>query len=260
MERGFMFAVIAAFSVLTSAFGAEETQYYTNLPYRIERAIATGCIDYLAYSKVDPKDRAETDEALASGTNIVRTYIYDQWPKTAARYIASIKDTRPYSYTFWKEAMDLNVRPYWQHCNAEPVKYINARFEDYWAHLSEYNYSDTKKRTIACCSKMVKKQLRKEGKSFVVKGDSNPVQERLDAVSAALDAPKMAGLREALAKCGVVLGPDPAQGMPSDEECRKLIEDVFNGDVPFGTYQKGRIQFFLGVEEYNKFVKRYNGD
>lgn len=104
----------------------------------------------------------------------------------------------------------------------------------------------------------VKRILRTRGKSFVVQPDgSNPVQEALDTLSTALNAPRMAGLKEWVAEWY----PEYKWVEPhwaTAEDLAKVTDDVYYGRVEFSDYLKMVLCANMGVEEYNKFVERYN--
>ena len=42
------------------------------------------------------------------------------------------------------------------------------------------------------------------------------------------------------------------------EEVNAFKDKVYYGEVPFGIYAQNYLRFYLGVEEYNKFVKAFN--
>ena len=100
--------------------------------------------------------------------------------------------------------------------------------------------------------------LRKSGKSFITKEDGvNPVQEEIDILQNALNAPKFAGLREWVAK----VYPDYQWVEPdwkSDEEINQIKEDIFYGQRDFVIQYKILLQTYLGTDAYNEFVEEYN--
>lgn len=104
----------------------------------------------------------------------------------------------------------------------------------------------------------IKMWLRKSGKSFITKEDGiNPVQEEIDILQNALNAPKFAGLREWVAK----VYPDYRWIEPdwkSDEEINQLKEDIFYGQKDFVIQYKILLQTYLGTDAYNAFVEEYN--
>ena len=104
----------------------------------------------------------------------------------------------------------------------------------------------------------IKMWLRKSGKSFITKEDGvNPVQEEIDALQNALNAPKFVGLREWVAK----VYPDYQWVEPdwwSDEKINQLKDDIFYGQKDFKIEFKILLQTYLGTDAYNAFVEEYN--
>ncbi len=108
--------------------------------------------------------------------------------------------------------------------------------------------------------KSVVKKLRSERISIVGDGGKTTMQQRLDALQAALDAPALAGISNALDSCGIAVRvPDIPPRLPSGEVLAKLKEDIFNGILAFNDLNQGRLRLALGLSEYNSFVNTYNG-
>ena len=104
----------------------------------------------------------------------------------------------------------------------------------------------------------IRHKIRSEGKSFVEKGGINPVQERIDRLTAALNAPRLAGINEAMDECGIRFGLDFTKNLLPQDEVEKLRSDVLNGYDPFSSAIGFKLRTHLGIDEYNKFVKLYN--
>lgn len=104
----------------------------------------------------------------------------------------------------------------------------------------------------------IRHKIRSEGKSFVAKDGINPVQERIDRLSAALNAPRLAGINEAMDECGIRFGLDFTTHLLPQDEVEKLRRDVLNGYDPFTPAIGFKLRTHLGIDEYNKFVKLYN--
>ena len=122
-----------------------------------------------------------------------------------------------------------------------------------------YMRDNFKESVLAAAARPIKRRIREQGGSFVVGPDGrNPVQEAVDELSNALNAPKMRGAKEWVAKWfpgHVWVEPD----WKTDEEIRKLKEDVLFGERDFGYLQANLLESYLGTEAYNAFVKEYNG-
>lgn len=115
------------------------------------------------------------------------------------------------------------------------------------------------KNALAAAPRAIKRRLRETGRSFVAKeGEENPVQKPLDELSAALNAPKMAGLAAWVKEwC-----PDHKWIEPkwmTDAELKELEDAVYYGERNFGGAERYMLQAHLGIEAYNAFVEKYNG-
>ena len=115
------------------------------------------------------------------------------------------------------------------------------------------------KNTLAAAPGAIKRRLRETGRSFVAKeGEENPVQKPLDELSAALNAPKMAGLAAWVKEwC-----PDHKWIEPkwmTDAELKVLEDAVDYGERNGGRTERCMLQAHLGIEAYNAFVEKYNG-
>ena len=103
----------------------------------------------------------------------------------------------------------------------------------------------------------LKRKMREKGMPIVVKDGVNPIQAEADILSAAFNAPRFAGVKEWFAKWyPEYQWIDSAQD--TAEEVNAFKDKVYYGEVPFGTYAQNYLRFYLGVEEYNKFVKAFN--
>lgn len=108
----------------------------------------------------------------------------------------------------------------------------------------------------------LKRKLREQGKTFFVDEETgaNPVQDAVDEFIAAFNAPKLAGLKELVAKW------DPDYewiDLPdywlTDEKLDSLKERVYYGEVDFGGTTKNKLMNNLGLDKFNEFVEWYNG-
>ena len=122
-----------------------------------------------------------------------------------------------------------------------------------------YMRDNYKASILAAATKPIKRRIRETGGSFVVGPDGkNPVQDAIDELSNALNAPKMSGAKQWVAKWF----PDHVWVEPkwmSDADVAKLKNDILFGDVDFGYRQVCLLEAHLGTEAYNAFVKQYNG-
>lgn len=142
-----------------------------------------------------------------------------------------------------------------------PAEEINLFVEDAAKYMG-LNSDYLKMRMNKCITgavKSIKRQLRKEGKTFVVDNDSqNPVQIAIDELTQALQAPRCQGTKEWVARwCPDYQWIDINYWL-SDEELEKLKDDVFYGEKDLDRFNSSLLFFNLGVDEYNKFIELYN--
>jgi len=125
--------------------------------------------------------------------------------------------------------------------------------------LGYYMGGKSKERLVSMAAKAVKRRMREQGVSFVVGSDGkNPVQDAIDEFSSALNAPKMSGLRQWIAKWFADYEWVEPNWM-SDADIQKLKDDVFYGEKDFRSDYKVKLEAHLGIEAYNDFVRLYNG-
>ena len=140
---------------------------------------------------------------------------------------------------------------------------LNALVEEvaatgpYFGHFG-HNFTDRKNRILKDAPKAIKRRIRLDGGTFVVGPDGvNPVQTALDALSAALNAPKLAGVKAWAAVW------DPSYTWTdivwNDEYFAALKDDIFYGEKEFSGAARFQLEGWLGVEAYNVFVRQYNG-
>lgn len=117
------------------------------------------------------------------------------------------------------------------------------------------------KQAAARATKPIKRKLRERGISFVVKeGEANPVQEAIDALTAAFNAPKLAGVKEWVAEWFPEYHwIDIDNLFMSDEEMAQLCDDIYYGEKDMTDSYAQRILAHIGLEAYNAFIERYNG-
>lgn len=135
-------------------------------------------------------------------------------------------------------------------------------FGDLFTPLSEVSLDLWKKRVQHEYFKEVKKHFRKSGRSFVRMSDGgNPVKPYMDAITDALNAPRFEGFDS----CMDLIGREDIRldmsKAPSAEEVISLNEKAIKGEVKLTNPDvKVKLVFGLGVDGYNEFVKKYNGD
>ena len=139
----------------------------------------------------------------------------------------------------------------------ERINVIAENFSIQSPHLYSNDIEKEKAKIIALAVKAVKKRLREEGKTFIVGADGkNPVQDACDALTAALNAPKMAGLGAWVERWTDTKWQEPK--WMSDAEVEKLKDDIYYGQVTFTGNVKSTLCANIGVAAYNAFVEKYN--
>ena len=139
----------------------------------------------------------------------------------------------------------------------ERINVIAENFSVREPHLYSNEIEKEKSKIISLAVKVVKKRLREEGKTFIVGADGkNPVQDACDALTAALNAPKMAGLGAWVERWTDTKWQEPK--WMSDADVEKLKDDVFYGQIPFTQNVKSALCANIGVDAYNAFVEKYN--
>lgn len=111
------------------------------------------------------------------------------------------------------------------------------------------------------CIYAVRRRLRANGISFVAKKGHDPQREYMQRIADCLNAPRFGGLEQILTEIGLGGAHISAIAwiMP-DEAVDELKEKILVGEVPFNNKHAVQLRFNLGVSEYNKFVREYNGD
>lgn len=109
------------------------------------------------------------------------------------------------------------------------------------------------------CFKKIRMHLRSQGVSFVTKNGVNPCAQYLKDLNATLNAPRLAGLQEWLASIGETCTVDVSL-IPSDEILNEKKAIFLSGEEIITPYWRDMLRYGLGLEEYNKFVREYNGD
>ena len=112
--------------------------------------------------------------------------------------------------------------------------------------------------------KVVKKWLRKNGKSFVAKKDAkgniidNPLTAPMKELTDALNGAKYAGLNEWSTKYGANWETVELPWLLSDEKIGVLKEEILIDDQSFSDENVKQLRIALGVDKFNAFVKLYN--
>ena len=112
--------------------------------------------------------------------------------------------------------------------------------------------------------KVVKKWLRKNGKSFVAKKDSkgniidNPLTAPMKELTDALNGAKYAGINEWSTKYGANWETVEFPWLLSDEKLAELKDNILIDEEKFSDENVKQLRVSLGVDGFNAFVKLYN--
>lgn len=139
------------------------------------------------------------------------------------------------------------------------VDYISYRCEQ--TRFFNVDIRNLAKDIQSVCIYAVRRRLRANGISFVAKKGHDPQREYMQRIADCLNAPRFGGLEQALTEIGLGGAHISAIAwiMP-DEAVDELKEKILVGEVPFNNKHAVQLRFNLGVTEYNKFVREYNGD
>lgn len=110
----------------------------------------------------------------------------------------------------------------------------------------------------------LKRKFRDQGKTFFVDETTgeNPLQSAVDEFIAAFNAPRLAGLKELVAKWN----PNyewidvPESLWLTPEKLDALKDKVYYGEVEFTGEIKMKLAANMGLEAFNAFVRHYNGE
>jgi hypothetical protein len=180
---------------------------------------------------------------------------FECMPKCALKRVEIISEKRPVMAETCKSVKgDVESVSLLQNITMFAEKYANP-VDVLWFRRDFTRYSE---RILLDATKELKKLIRKKGWSFIARDDgSNPVQEVIDSLSSALNRPRMQGLREWVAEWY----PDYVWTEPSwmsEEDLKKLMDDVFYGQTDLDMMVQGVLRANLGLEGYNEFIKKYN--
>lgn len=164
-----------------------------------------------------------------------------------AKYPVSVRTVRKY-----KSGINLSM--------ATLPESVNMAAEHFCTgYIGFYMGENVKNRLVSYAARGVKRRIREQGGSFVVGSDGkNPVQDAVDELSAALNAPRMAGLKKWVSKWFPGHEWIEPKWM-TDDEVQKLKDEIFYGDKDFLPQYKVQLEAHLGIDAYNDFVKLYNG-
>lgn len=198
---------------------------------------------------------AEYDQRFAdAGAGPMPPWGYAKWPKATEAWIAAptnAAEVARKSATIALMRKHNGVLKWWSTFAAPEIANLSAEMPTARQLMVD--------RVLGLVQKDIKRKMREKGLSFVAKDGSNPIQDEVDALTAAFNAPRHAGVKEWFAKWyPEYTWIDSAQA--TDAEVSAYKDAVFNGEKAFDKIAQSKLRFYLGVEEYNRFVKLYNGE
>lgn len=119
------------------------------------------------------------------------------------------------------------------------------------------SYQKFQKIILDQCVILAKNKLRGEGKSFLTKDGTNPVQVLVKPVEVAINAPGWDGFEAAYRNLNGTVS-DIDRG-PATEQVNIITNEALTAGIP-QTANLGKVLFLLGTENYNKFVQQYNSN
>ena len=199
---------------------------------------------------------AEYDQLFAdAGAGPMPPWAYAKWPKATEAWVAAptnAAEVARKSATIALMRKHNGVLKWWSTFSAPEIANLSAEMPT--ARQTMVG------RVLVLVQKDIKRKMREKGLSFVAKDGKNPIQDEVDALSAAFNAPRHAGVKEWFAKWY----PDDYTWIDSaqatDAEVAAYKDAVFNGETAFDKVAQSKLRFYLGVEAYNAFVKLYNGE
>lgn len=109
------------------------------------------------------------------------------------------------------------------------------------------------------CVRPVKKYLVSQGRPFVTKDGVNPCETYMTELNTALNAPYFDGLNAWFAKIGIAASVDVSH-LPPRDHVERLRAAILGADKDLTKDDDFVLKVCLGVEGYNAFVRKYNGE
>ena len=241
----------------------------TNLQEAVQVCRA-GNLWTIAYRNDLTEERNKIDSALAEKgiPGVLWGNVF--WPKTSAlRWeILGLSTNVPHCVEVCRK-YNVSYSPWDMGTSSASLPELVGILDDFLHSLQVKNhagyassidtYTSIRKAIQRRGEKVIKKWLRRQGKSFVTKDGVNPCAVYMERLTAALNAPRFAGLNDWLEEMGISERIDLSL-FPSEAEVLTLRERILDADEELTEYKKTLLHLCLGVDSYNAFVKEYNGD
>lgn len=238
----------------------EECLAPSNKIEKLNNLILAKIAHYMITRKDFDELRAELDARFASEKIVMSETFFAGWPKCAAASMERIERVFPIRAGLLKKYADQRIIDSCPSRLWTAEELVTALNEALTKSACTINFAT---RTLELINKksikIVRKHLYEQGQSFITKNGVNPCEQYVSELTVAINAPRLAGLNEWLAKMGVSYRIN-LDFLPSEEEVAKLELDILTGEKDITEKDKVILYFGLGSEKYNAFVKRYNGD
>ena len=209
-------------------------------------------IEYLKSINASENDYAEYDEDISKAITKYSMGLsekYNGFPKSWNAYLNNVRKTAPITAELYKKYGSTDIFKW------TTEECITAYHEIKVPYQCNYIRNKIKQ----YCERLVKIYLRSKGKTFVTDPVTkiNPMKVHMDEVVTALNAPRFGNLNKWLKEKGCTVQINDSMFL-SDEEINKLKMDILIGDKTFSNDNIIQLQYCLGVDGYNMFVKEYN--
>ena len=242
--RGILDHVLAVASTNVAA-GNHAFAYPVNLRWRMYNSCRQLCAEY-------------DSKLAAAGIECDPTFAYEHLPMCCENYMKNKANESVLQAKAYFVSLCLKNKTHRLYTYSMPEIVNLAATLSAIGRCRYYMRDNYKASILSAATKPIKRRIREMGGSFVVGPDGkNPVQDAIDELSCALNAPKMGGAKQWVAKWF----PDHVWVEPkwmSDAEVEKLKDDVFYGQTPFTPNVKSALCANIGVDAYNAFVEKYN--
>ena len=262
--------LITLVAVATLSLTGLADEYYLN-PTNAEQYVAnaryvagggTACVRLVvaATLKATGQVAADVDDILSTSANPIVLNIWREnvaaFPKSTVAFMGAVSNTCPNLYAELASAVNNTGRV---DVGVDAAAYIERIGLGYMG-LSDNAVNGIINKVNRAAGKTIRHKFRSEGKAITEKDGVDPVRDAMSTIAAALNAPRMAGLRDAALAAGLDIPQPEFSFVPTAEsvEGRAFIDKVYNGDISFNTGNTGYLRYMLGTDGYNAFVERYN--
>ena len=207
--------------------------------------------------------RAEADEALSNCFFYEKIYDYHSWPKISkfSRDKSGITTNLPYTISLaekYKCDMYPNAFLSKGATIGELCKSMGER-SVFYVRFGKDRLGNYKNCIRANAEKIIRRRLREKGISFIGEEGVANVKRLMESLRIALDSPRFAGLNDWLEEMGYEERLDISK-LPSENEINELLDKIYYGEITMTKDKEVLLCVCLGIDKFNEFVKRYNGN